>query len=539
MSGPDLLVNLGNNARDAHESLAAAGGNGSFRLVSAGDLWAAPVRRARAAGRPETIAMAGGPPDREVGFGVAALLALSRRPRRVMLLDTRNGQTHVRTPGRFLADIGPAALGQVVAGAGALALQRAVAHRLLRRSPSARPAPELTRALYLRHAGGTPGAVGGSVTHAHEVIRALDEAGVDVSCWTTDRRIALTAAREDDPPCRWGVVNVPRPFKALPATQGIGGDLALARAGLPKARHSDLIYQRHSRFVMAGPLLAALSGRPLFLEYNSPSDFGTSDPAAFAEQRRLCEEVALAWATRIVVVSDVAKRQLVDRGISADRVLVNPNGVHADRFARGGGTEVRERLGIDSNDFVVAFLGSFQAFHGTPVLAHAFAALVRSNSRAHLVLMGEGGERAEVERMVAEAGIGARVHFTGAIHPAEVPSHLDAADVLASPHVPLDDGTEFFGSPTKLFEYMAAGKAIVASSQGQIADVLEDGETGLLTVPGDPVDLASALDRLRVDEDLRGRLGTRARAQAVAEHGWDRNARRVAEAYGELAGSAC
>jgi glycosyltransferase involved in cell wall biosynthesis len=97
--------------------------------------------------------------------------------------------------------------------------------------------------------------------------------------------------------------------------------------------------------------------------------------------------------------------------------------------------------------------------------------------------------------------------------------------------VPLTDGSEFFGSPTKVFEYMAAGKAIVASRLGQIGEVLEDRETALLVEPGNVEELAAAIVKLVGLQELRKSLGARAREVAEKEHTWMHNAQRVLDAY--------
>src|SRR5262249_4532870 len=114
-----------------------------------------------------------------------------------------------------------------------------------------------------------------------------------------------------------------------------------------------------------------------------------------------------------------------------------------------------------------------------------------------------------------------------------VPLLLDACDVLVSPHVPLADGSEFFGSPTKLFEYMAMGKGIVASKLGQIGEVLVDGETALLVEPGNVRELSEAIERLGASRELGQRLGAAARRVAVEHHTWKHNAQRVLDAYKE------
>jgi glycosyltransferase involved in cell wall biosynthesis len=127
-----------------------------------------------------------------------------------------------------------------------------------------------------------------------------------------------------------------------------------------------------------------------------------------------------------------------------------------------------------------------------------------------------------------------RVTWVGQIPPSAVPDHLAACDILASPHVPLVGGAEFFGSPTKLFEYIASGKAIVASALGQIGEVLQDGETALLVPPDNVPALTAALLRLADDPDLRERLGRRAQSQAKTQHSWAANAQRLLDAYRSL-----
>jgi glycosyltransferase involved in cell wall biosynthesis len=115
-----------------------------------------------------------------------------------------------------------------------------------------------------------------------------------------------------------------------------------------------------------------------------------------------------------------------------------------------------------------------------------------------------------------------------------VPKLLDACDILVAPHVPLADGSEFFGSPTKVFEYMAMGKGIVASRLGQIGEVLVDRETALLVEPGNVDELTAAMVEMVRSDSLRVSLGVRARKVAELEHTWIHNARRVLEAYRSL-----
>src|SRR5262249_62114235 len=138
---------------------------------------------------------------------------------------------------------------------------------------------------------------------------------------------------------------------------------------------------------------------------------------------------------------------------------------------------------------VVGFIATFQPWHGADVLAQAFVRLLQETplyrDRVRLLMIGTGPSLPAVRRIVESAGLDACVRFAGLIEQADGPQHLAACDVLASPHVPNADGTPFFGSPTKLFEYMAMGRAIIASDLDQIAEVLRHGETAWMVPPAD------------------------------------------------------
>jgi glycosyltransferase involved in cell wall biosynthesis len=122
--------------------------------------------------------------------------------------------------------------------------------------------------------------------------------------------------------------------------------------------------------------------------------------------------------------------------------------------------------------------------------------------------------------------------FPGLVPYGRVPEHLAACDILVSPHLPLEDGSPFFFSPVKLYEYMAAGRAVVAAALGQIGEVLREGETGLLHPAGDAGAFRRAIRTAAADPDLRRRLGEAARAEAAGSYTWRDNAARVLAADG-------
>lgn len=528
MSG-NLLLHLGGDAAEARQRLESAVDGAPVDTVALSDLRRERQRIAGCA----TLGVVGDPPEDEIGYGFVPLVAALARPHRVALVGTKDQPPRFEPHGAFVRRSLPAAIAQLGLSGGAIGVQRVLSRRLQAVTPARPPAgAALRKLLYVRPLVGIPAAFGGSVTHTHEVIRAIGQMGVGVRAHTTDALIAgLTPG--DGSPVNWQFTRVPRVLRGVPASAGLGGDAALVKAAFRDAGPADAIYQRHTRFSLVGALLARLVGRPFILEYNgSEAFFGSHwQPTPFAAQLLACEDASLAAATVIVVVADVERRLLIERGVDPTRILVNPNGVDADRFKPGSGRATRRSLGFDDHHLVIGFLGSFGPWHGAPLLTESFVALSDSHPEARLLLMGDGPEKTRARDILADAGLLDRAVFTGRVGPATVPQHLDSCDVLASPHVPLPGGTEFFGSPTKLFEYMAAGRSIAATRLGQIGDVLEDGSTALLSTPGSVEEFTESLRRLADTPDLRERLGEHARRAAQERHSWRLNAQRVAEAY--------
>ena len=385
------------------------------------------------------------------------------------------------------------------------------------------------RVVFLRSTPGPGTQAGGAASHIKGVVEGLLELGANVEVVSNDWIAGLDETKAP--------LSVIKPVSSgtTRAIFDINNNLSFTRSLLPLVESSppDFIYQRYARFSWAGVVAALKTRRPLFLEYNGSEVWVGRhwDRVGQLDLLERYEDLNLQAATRIFVVSEIEKRNLVSRGVSAEKIVINPNGVDANLFRPNvGGDEIRDSLGFTGSDVVIGFVGTFGPWHGVMVLADAIRA-IPADVPVRFLLVGAGSLHGEVQQMLEGDS---RVVFTGTVDHESVPALLDACDILASPHVPLQDGSEFFGSPTKLFEYMAMGKAIVASRLGQIGDVLEDEETAILVEPGDASALADAIQRLANSVELRSRLGKNAREAAVMKHTWKHNAQRVLDAYASL-----
>ena len=330
----------------------------------------------------------------------------------------------------------------------------------------------------------------------------------------------------------------PEPVGATRAIFEIHNNNIFTRGALPliEQRPPDFIYQRYARFGWAGVVARLRTGRPLFLEYNGSEVWVGRhwDRVGLLGLLARYERLNLAAAARIFVVSEVERRNLEAAGVAPGKIVLNPNGVDPDVFSPGiGGEQVRNELGVKDGETLVGFVGSFGPWHGVLTLAEAIRKIPDSHP-IRFLMVGAGSLQSQVKELLKAETKQRRVIFTGAVEHEKVPALLDACDVLVSPHVPLADGSDFFGSPTKIFEYMAMGKGIVASRLGQIGEVLEHEKTALLVEPGDANELSDAIVRLAESYELREKLGAAARRAAIERHTWKRNAQRVLDAYSEL-----
>jgi glycosyltransferase involved in cell wall biosynthesis len=135
--------------------------------------------------------------------------------------------------------------------------------------------------------------------------------------------------------------------------------------------------------------------------------------------------------------------------------------------------------------------------------------------------------RSELENVLSRRALSSRVIFTGLVAHEQVPDIIRQFDMALAPYPQLEHA--FYFSPLKLFEYMACGVPVVAAALGQITELLQDGETGMLYPPGDMETLAERCSELLSNGALHARVGKAAAELVLSRFTWDHNAARVAE----------
>ena len=298
-------------------------------------------------------------------------------------------------------------------------------------------------------------------------------------------------------------------------------DLAVASLLLRLPSRPPLVYESHG---YAPEVAAAL---PDLVSTASP-------PAPAAKLARLTRRESFVWrhADGYVTITNGLASTHNARFGARPRVAVVPDGAHLAALGTGhtAGTRPADPLA----PCTVAYAGHLYAWKGVDVL---LAAISHVPDVLGLVIGGHEAEPdlARLQALAARLGVEGRVTFTGHLPPSAIPAQLAQADILALPNPPSAISTHAT-SPLKLFEYMAAGKAIVASNLPAIREILTHDVNAVLVTPGDADALAAGICRLADDGALRAGLGQAART-AVAEYSWDRRAERLEALFTEVRAS--
>ena len=252
---------------------------------------------------------------------------------------------------------------------------------------------------------------------------------------------------------------------------------------------------------------------------------------------RLLETHAARRADAVAVICQGLRKDLIRRGIAADKIILSPNGVDMDLFGSPprADAEFARRLGLEDSD-TVGFIGSFYDYEGLDDLIAAMPLLIERRPKARLLLVGGGPREDALKAQAAASPAADRIRFVGRVPHDEVALYYALIDILAYPRKAMRL-TELV-TPLKPLEAMAQKKLVAASDVGGHRELIEHGVTGTLFPPGDPKALAAALADLF---ERRGEWDARrdvARRFVEEERNWSSNISRYAPVYQRLTGKA-
>jgi glycosyltransferase involved in cell wall biosynthesis len=386
------------------------------------------------------------------------------------------------------------------------------------------------------------GTVSGPMLHVTAVVRGLRTIGHQVRVVTWSRaQVKFSDDLDSWTPSAYGFSTsaafraVERPLRRLQRVAGLPywnafESVRFADGAARALKGFDVLYERHGYLGYGGVIAAWRLGIPIVIELNGNilQEIDALGVPMSEWQRRVGRAVTaktLRLADQVVVVSEALRSVLVDAlGVAPERVTTVVNGANVGLFSRQvDDGRIRRALQLGAGR-LITFVGTFEPWHGVEFLVDAFDAVRARCPDAILVLAGDGSGlssvRERAERLAPEV-----VRWTGRLPQADVAALLAASDVLVAPYAYAHG--DIVGTPLKIVEYMAAGKAIVAS-RAPIHEIVEDGRTGVRVEPASAAALSTAIVALLEDDERRRRLGAAARIASHA-YSWDAVCQRLSD----------
>jgi glycosyltransferase involved in cell wall biosynthesis len=237
---------------------------------------------------------------------------------------------------------------------------------------------------------------------------------------------------------------------------------------------------------------------------------------------------SLPAARRVLTVSEPFRMELIARGVAPERIEVVHNAIDPQWGRRPEASAgLRDRLGIGPEKRVILIVGRLSSEKDHRTLLEAMRRLQGSAPPPHLLIVGDGPERARIEEAVRAFGLAGSVTLTGQVPSAE--PYYGIADICV-----LSSLSE--GSPNALLEAMAAGVPVVATAVGGVPEMVAHGESALLIEPGDCQAMTNAIAALLGDSEMAQRLAVKAREVVLERHAPEARARHLVQTYCRLVG---
>jgi glycosyltransferase involved in cell wall biosynthesis len=280
-------------------------------------------------------------------------------------------------------------------------------------------------------------------------------------------------------------------------------------------RPFDFIYERYSLWSAAGVRASHLIGVPIVLEVNAPLLLEQKKyrNLVLAQDAQNIEREVFSESDFIFAVSAEVREYVIAQGANPLTTFVQANGVDLAKFNPTG--KVAE-IFLSKKTPIIGFSGSLKPWHGLEDLVEAFRYLKHRRVPCQLLIVGDGPMQSWIDGYAKGANLSDQIHLTGWMPHSQIPELIRAMDIAVAPYPHIE---QFYFSPLKLFEYMACGRAVVASRIGQIVEVIEHGKNGILFEPGNPAALAACLEALLIDECGRNQIANAA-SRAMTGRSW-------------------
>lgn len=363
--------------------------------------------------------------------------------------------------------------------------------------------------------------------HVAQVVRSLDTGGQEVMVARLVERLASERFQSTVISLQGGGWLADRleaqgfPVICLDAPEGWSPGTIAALGALLRQQRVDVVHCHNRKALLYGGLASALAPRTRLVYTKHGASHWDGGPTA------LLGRYVMRRSRAVVAVSqDIENGVRAGRWAAPRRLSTILNGVDLNQFKPAvDQVAVRRQLGLPAESPIVGTVARLSPEKDQGTLLRAFQLLLRAQPEAHLVLVGDGAMRAELEGLAQEFDLGGRAHFLGERQ--DIPALLQAMDVFCLPS--LTEGTSL-----TLLEAMATALPIVATAVGGNPEVVSDQVSGLLVPPGEPQQLADALLWVLQDGVLARHFGEAGREIVERRYSMESMVERYAGIYQQV-----
>ena len=293
----------------------------------------------------------------------------------------------------------------------------------------------------------------------------------------------------------------------------------------------DFIYDRYAYFNFALPFVCKITNIPLILEVNTTCLDHDVRKVIFLSLSKKIEKFCFERSSIILVVSGYLKNKIIDNyNVNARKIKIFHNAVDPDEFylepKRYDEGNIKDAFYFSKDRLVIGFVGVFVPWHGIDFLLDVFSRLCVNPHVEGLdigiMLVGDGPIMDTIKNKVkANHLFNDKIFFTGMVKHSDIKHYINLFDIAIMPD------SNHFGSPMKIFEYMIMGLPVIAPRYEPIEEVITHNINGILFEPRNECDCEDKMCSLLINEELRIRLGRKARELCLQRYTWEANIERL------------
>ena len=289
----------------------------------------------------------------------------------------------------------------------------------------------------------------------------------------------------------------------------------------------DVVISRLSLLRFSSLLLCQKRKIPFIVEIDNPpiyenNTFYGKDYFHLSFFSESIERRNLFHADAIIVISNILRDYFISKGVPEDKLFFIPNGADPDKFfPKSRDVYLVRQLGIDDK-LVVGWIGS--GWKWLENIVEMVAKILACNKNMKFLFVGGCPDKILLQEIARKLECHDRVILQGYVPYNEIPRYLSVMDIVLAPYPHMN---LWYPSPMKVFEYMASGKVVIASAEGQLKEVIKDGYNGCFFYPDIQDDLVNKVQVLLNSPDLRKRMGDNARKTVLEKYTWSHHARSI------------